>query len=115
MGVRWKTICRGCSPHEPLTTRDEAGASIHYVHTVDPHDVPYQTLKASLRGYLVGEVQVPPKGHTCQSPQCVRITKFKEVPTHLHLVIQRGSVVSQPRLALAMCHFPHHTQLACPS
>ena len=84
-------------------------AFFFFLTTMGAHGAPSLTLKASLRGYLAAEV--PPKGHRCQSPQCVCTKRFKEVPSQLHLVIPRASMVSQPRLALAVCHT--HTQPAC--
>lgn len=109
VGLQRNVFCRGCSPHAPLTISHEPSGSVHFLTSVGAHGAPYLTLEASLRGYPAEEfIQFK---HVCQSPQCARTTKFKEVPTHLFLVIQRVSLVSQPGPAPAMCHI--HTQLAC--
>ena len=111
VGLQRMIFCLGCSPDAPLSTRNEGGDSVYPVPSTDAHDAPYLRLEASLRGYLAEEaIQFQ---HACQSLRCARITQFKEVPTHLHLVIQRASEVSQPEPAQATCLVLHHTQLAC--
>ena len=113
VGLHRAITCMVCSPHAPLSTCNDGGDSVHFLHTVDAHGMPVHTLEASLRGYLAeGFIEFK---HGCQSLHCARTTTFKEVPPQLHLVIQRASAVSQPRPAhaMSMCHVLHHTQLAC--